>query len=132
MWGETNMKELITQGARVLVLGSLVCTAAIGFSQQSAAPDNTKSNQQQDATAQQQTNSAADLQMTQQVRKALMQDNSLSTYAHNVKVVTQNGQVTLAGPVRSDAEKQAVEAKAKEVAGKDNVVSQLTVAPDSK
>jgi len=105
-----------------------VCTAAIGFSQQ---PDNTKSNQQQDMTAQQQTNSASDLQITQQVRKAIMHDSALSTYAHNVKVVTQNGQVTLAGPVRSEGEKQAVEAKAAEVAGKNNVVSQLTVAPDA-
>jgi osmotically-inducible protein OsmY len=122
------MRELIAQGARVFVLGSLVCTAAIGFSQQ---PDNTKSNQQQDMTAQQQTNSASDLQITQQVRKAIMHDSALSTYAHNVKVVTQNGQVTLAGPVRSEGEKQAVEAKAAEVAGKNNVVSQLTVAPDA-
>jgi osmotically-inducible protein OsmY len=126
------MKRLIGEGARVLVLGGLVCTGAFGFSQQSAAPDNTKSNQQQDTTAQQQSNNAPDLQITQQVRKAIMHDDALSTYAHNVKVVTQNGQVTLTGPVRSESEKQAVEAKAAEVAGKNNVVSQLTVAPESK
>src|SRR5215471_16713645 len=126
------MKSSITQSARILVLGSLIYVCpGIGFSQQTPAPDNTKANQQQGATADQQSNSASDRQLTQQVRKAIMDDSSLSTYAHNVKVVTQNGQVTLSGPVRSDSEKQAIEAKAAEVAGKDKVVSQLTVAPDN-
>lgn len=125
------MKRMTSESVRVLVLGSLVCTGAMGFSQQAPAPDNTKANQQQDTTAQQQSNSPSDLAITQQVRKALMHDSSLSTYAQNVKVVTQNGQVTLSGPVRSESEKQAVEAKAAEVAGKDKVVSAITVVPES-
>jgi osmotically-inducible protein OsmY len=50
-----------------------------------------------------------------------MKDKSLSTYAHNVKIVSQNGVVTLKGPVRSDEEKLNVEAKAAEIAGRDNV-----------
>ena len=58
-----------------------------------------------------------------------MKDKSLSTYAHNVKVISQNGQVTLKGPVRSDEEKRAVEAKAAEVAGQDKVTSELDVKP---
>ncbi len=58
-----------------------------------------------------------------------MADKSLSSYAHNVKVVTTNGTVTLKGPVRSDEEKSAIEAKATEVAGAGNVTSELTVAP---
>jgi hyperosmotically inducible protein len=58
-----------------------------------------------------------------------MDDKTLSTYAHNVKVITQGGQVTLNGPVRSDEEKKSVEAKAVEVAGNGHVTNQLSIAP---
>ena len=58
-----------------------------------------------------------------------MKDKSLSTYAHNVKVITQNGQVTLKGPVRSEDEKKTVEAKAAEVAGENKVTSELDIKP---
>jgi hyperosmotically inducible protein len=54
----------------------------------------------------------SDREITKQIRQALVQDGSLSSYAHNVKIVTQGGMVTLKGPVRSDEEKKAVEAKA--------------------
>jgi osmotically-inducible protein OsmY len=83
-------------------------------------------------TADQQQNNRSDLEITQQVRKALQADKSFSTYAHNVKVITQNGQVTLKGPVRSEDEKRAVEAKAVEVAGEGKVNSELTVKPKSE
>jgi len=53
----------------------------------------------------------------------------LSTSAHNVKVIAQNGMVTLKGPVKTDEEKQAVEAKAAEIAGADKVSSEIRVAP---
>ena len=56
-----------------------------------------------------------------------MQDKSLSTYAHNIKVIVQNGQVTLKGPVRSEDEKKAIEAKATEVAGENKVTSELNI-----
>jgi osmotically-inducible protein OsmY len=44
----------------------------------------------------------ADRAITKQIRMAIHDDNSLSTYAHNVKIITQNGKVTLKGPVRSE------------------------------
>jgi osmotically-inducible protein OsmY len=59
-----------------------------------------------------------------------MQDKTLSSYAHNVKVIAQNGQVTLKGPVRSEQEKKTVEAKAAEVAGAEHVTNQMSVAPE--
>jgi osmotically-inducible protein OsmY len=71
----------------------------------------------------------SDRDITQQIRKAIVGDKSLSTYAHNVKIITRNGQVTLKGPVRSDEEKSAVEQKATEVAGSGKVTNQITVAP---
>jgi hyperosmotically inducible protein len=95
--------------------------------------DNTKLNQRDknaaEPTADQQTNTRSDRDITQQIRRAIVQDKSLSTYAHNVKIITQNGQVTLKGPVRSDDEKRAVEAKAAEVAGENKVTSALNVKP---
>jgi osmotically-inducible protein OsmY len=59
----------------------------------------------------------------------VVKDKSLSTYAHNVKVISQNGMVTLKGPVKSEEEKQAIEAKAAQIAGADKVTNQLEVAP---
>jgi len=58
-----------------------------------------------------------------------MKDKSLSTYAHNVKIIAQNGLVTLKGPVTSDDEKKAIETKAAAVVGQDKVTSELEVKP---
>ena len=120
----------------------LVSCLAFGWAQQegttpaSVPPDNTKANQQersdQRVTADQQKEHGSDRELTQQIRKALVKDKSLSTYAHNVKVIAQGGMVTLKGPVRSEQEKQAVEAKATEIAGADKVKSEISVAPDKK
>jgi hyperosmotically inducible protein len=96
-------------------------------------PDNTAVNkadrQQGQPTADQQKENASDRDMAKNVRRALVKDKTLSTYAHNVKVISENGMVTLKGPVRSEEEKTAVEAKAAEVAGANNVKSEITVAP---
>jgi osmotically-inducible protein OsmY len=59
-----------------------------------------------------------------------MDDKSLSTYAHNVKIVSQQGKVTLKGPVRSEEEKKIVEQKAAEVAGAGNVTNEITIKPE--
>ena len=56
-------------------------------------------------------------------------DKSLSTYAHNVKIIVVGGAVTLKGPVHSDGEKQIVETMATNLAGKDKVTNQITVKP---
>lgn len=98
-----------------------------------AKPDdsavNTQDRQKGAVTADQQKETPHDRALTQQIRKSLVKDKSLSSYAHNVKVVSQNGVVTLKGPVRSDEEKRSVEAKAAEIAGRDNVRSEISVAP---
>ena len=95
--------------------------------------DNTKVNQrdrnQNEPTADQQKENGSDRALAQQVRRALVKDKSLSTYAHNIKVIAQNGVVTLKGPVHSDQEKQAIEAKAAEAAGgPDKIKSEIDVA----
>ena len=125
------MKLALSKSTRVLVLGATISgVPLIEVAQQASAPDNTKANAQANQnTADKQSNAASDRALTQQVRKAIMQDKSMSTYAHNLKVVTQNGQVTLSGPVRTDEEKQAIVQKAAEVAGQDRIVDQISVAP---
>ena len=83
-------------------------------------------------TADQQKENTADRELTRQVRRALMQDKSLSTYAHNVKIVAQNGTVTLKGPVKSEEEKTTIEQGAAQAAGgADKVHSELQVKGDS-
>jgi hyperosmotically inducible protein len=110
-----------------------VATAALRQNSQEspAEPDNTKKNlptNHHDANrADQQSNSTSDVELTRKIRRALTQDSSLSTYAHNVKVITRNGVVELKGPVRSQSEKEAVEAKATDVAGVSKVKNELTV-----
>ena len=70
-----------------------------------------------------------DRNITKQIRSAIYKDKSLSTYAHNIKIISQDGKVTLKGPVRTDDEKTSIEAKAAAVVGEGNVTSQLEVAP---
>ena len=95
--------------------------------------DNTKSNARDSsnkvATADQQTNDSSDLQITKQIRRSLLDDKSLSTYAHNAKIVTVNGTVTLNGVVRSDDEKEAIAGKASQVVGSGRVINDLKVEP---
>jgi hyperosmotically inducible protein len=113
----------------VLTLASAVASAQ--DSSQAPAPDNTKVNQRDrstaESTADQQKENRPDRDITRNIRQSIVQDKSLSSYAHNVKVISQNGMVTLKGPVRSEEEKMAIESKAAAVVGKDKVTSQLEV-----
>lgn len=118
-----------------LITGTLaVGLMAIGATAQTQ-PDNTKVNQRDRnanaPTADQGKNNLTDRGLAQKIRKSIVDDSSLSTYAHNVKVIAQNGKVTLKGPVRSADEKQSVEQKATDIAGAGNVTNELTVKPAS-
>jgi hyperosmotically inducible protein len=123
-----------TLSITVFLTGSLVplWSQQDGSSQQAPA-DNTKVNQRDrnpnEPTADQQKENAGDRQLTQQIRRAIVKDKSLSTDAHNVKIITQNGSVTLKGAVKSEQEKQAIESKATEIAGYGKVTNELQVAP---
>lgn len=98
-----------------------------------APPDNTKVNErdrnQAEPTADQQKENSSDRQLTQKIRRAVVEDKSLSTSAHNVKIISQNGTVTLKGPVKSEEEKQTIETKATEIAGQGKVKNEIEVAP---
>jgi hyperosmotically inducible periplasmic protein len=130
------MTRTRTFSSRAFALACLLSgSAALANAQAptpSPAPDNTKVNQRDkkasEPTADQQHNDSKDLDIAQQIRKAITADKSLSTYAHNVKVISQDGKVTLKGPVRSSTEKASIEAKAAEIVGEDNVTSELAIA----
>lgn len=126
--------------ARTLLCSGLLCSVGVVAlaqepTNQQAPPagDNTKTNERDrsatEPTADQQKENRSDRDITQQIRRSIMKDKSLSTYAHNVKIITQNGQVTLKGPVQSEHEKRSIETKAAEVAGQDKVTSDLNIKP---
>ena len=122
--------------AVIALVGALLVPAFSAGAQ--TPPDNTKATKHDRAkgaaTADQQKENSSDREISQKIRQALLDDKSLSTYAHNVKVIAQDGQVTLKGPVRSDDEKKIIETKAIEVAGAGHVTNQISIAPskDSK
>ena len=93
--------------------------------------DNTAKNQRDrndnSITADQQSNSKSDLNLTADIRRAIVKDKSLSINAHNVKIITNDGAVVLRGPVNSEAEKINVSKKACEIAGTANVTDEIEV-----
>jgi osmotically-inducible protein OsmY len=118
--------------SRLSLPAVLSVAGAVCYGQAPTQPDNTKVNQRDrsaaEATADQQKSNAADMKMTQTIRRSIAADKSLSTYAHNIEIISQNGVVTLKGPVKSDAEKTAVVAKAVAATGSaDHVTDQISV-----
>jgi hyperosmotically inducible periplasmic protein len=120
---------------KTLLLGLVVAAVFVGnipgvcWAQ---AADNTGINKRdqspKERTAGQQGETKPDREITQKIRRAIVADKSLSTYAHNVKIITVDGMVTLKGPVRSEEEKRTVEEKAAEIAGKDKIKSEIGIA----
>ena len=113
----------------------IVCSAFVGAQNMNQSqPDNTKINQRdrssESPTADQQKENASDREVAQEIRRAIVKDKSLSTDAHNIKIIVQNGSVTLKGPVSSDDEKRTIEEKAAQVVGgSDKITDQIEVAP---
>jgi len=118
-----------------LVLGLLLSSsAALANSSTTTQPDNSRVNQRDkntssSVTADQQKNNRADLDITRQIRRSVVKDDALSTYAHNVKIVSQNGEVVLRGPVRSMEEKIKIERLA-HVPGVKSVRNEIEVKTD--
>ena len=123
----------MTHSRSVRVLHAvMLCSLAASSAVAQTAADNTKVNTRDRTagavTADQQKETPADRDLTKRIRQSVVGDKSLSTYAHNVKIVTRGGQVTLKGPVNSEAEKQAIEKKATAAAGAGRVTNDISVA----
>ena len=97
----------------------------------SKSPDNTGVNVRDttDATLKptDQPNNAADIKVAAAVRRSITADDSLSTMAHNVKLIASAGVVTLRGPVQSAAEKAKVEQLASAAHGVSSVRNELDI-----
>lgn len=119
------MKTLVSKTLASSVIAALTFLAATGPSVAMPQSDTQK-------TSDDQKNNKDDVQLTASIRKAILADKTLSVAAHNVKIITRDGMVTLAGRLESDGERAAVVAKAREIAGAQNVTDQLTLAPSSK
>jgi hyperosmotically inducible periplasmic protein len=118
------MNSLIQKAKSVLTISILICATSALYAQ--VQPDNTAVNQRDrnasEPTADQQKMNAADQQLSASIRKQIMEDKSLSTDAHNVKIISQNGEVTLKGPVKSEDERRSILDKAKANTGDDKKV----------
>jgi hyperosmotically inducible protein len=112
---------------------AVLAITAFAIAQAQTAPDNTKQNSvdaiNKTASADTQQNDKTDLALTKQIRASVMADKSLSTYAHNIKIIAVNGNVTLNGVVHTQQEKDSVEAKAQGVVKNGSVVNNLKIAP---
>jgi hyperosmotically inducible periplasmic protein len=110
---------------------SAVSLAVIAADDEKTKPDNTAVNERDRSgetnTSGDQSNSSADLKITQAIRQALMKDDELSMTAKNIKVITANGQVTLRGPVKTTQEKAKIDQIVKSAAGGAQIVDQLEV-----
>jgi len=129
------VKHVLVFGGSLLLGASLLAAPASRVQDQQNPPpktaqDNSKMNRdhQSKPTADQQKMNSSDQEITRKIRQAIHDDDSLSMYAHNIKIITQDGKVTLRGPVKSMEEKNAVEAKAAAVVGQDNVANEITVS----
>lgn len=93
--------------------------------------DNSKMNQRDgnrgELTADEQGQTKNDLETTQRIRKAITSEKSLSLFAHNVKIITKWGNVTLRGSVSSNEERIQIENIAANVVGKENVQNELNI-----
>jgi len=97
-------------------------------------PDNTGKNVRDrdhlTLTPTDQEETEADRTIVQQIRQKLVKDESLSTYAKNIKVIVRDGKVTLRGPVRSENERRDVVAAAKKVQGVKKIDNQLEITTE--
>jgi hyperosmotically inducible protein len=130
-------KTIILIPIAVSVLGGCAGPSQSGDAPKAAptaqtAPDNTGRNVRdrdgQTLTSGDQSERKTDLDLTQRIRQAVVADKALSTTAHNIKIITVDGVVTLRGPVTSEQEKTKIVATAQQIAGVKQVENHLEVA----
>jgi hyperosmotically inducible protein len=140
------MKTLFKAGAIGIASLCLLLSGLATFGEEnntSSSSQNTESKQPDNSgvnardrdsnavTAGDQSNSEADRQITQNIRKAIVGEKSLSTVAKNVKIITIDGNVTLRGPVNTDQEKKQIGDLAAKNAPSAKIDNQLEVKSTS-
>lgn len=128
-------KTALLLSLSLLVLGGYACDSQTAAKAPTPAAqtssDNTERNVRDRSgatlTPSDQSETEADRTLTQRVRQAVVADESLSTNAHNVKIISVDGVVTLRGPVNNAEEKKSIESKAQQIAGANKVKNQLEI-----
>ena len=115
---------------RILISLFLALACGCYDEKETRAADDTARYRGEETTPVDQSESQADLAVTQDVRQILMDDQTFGWNAKNVKVITANGKVTLRGPVDSEEEKRSIEEKVRSVSGVTSVDNQLEVKPN--
>jgi len=126
-----NLKGLMKRNLLAIAYLSAFTLAALAADDKKTEPDNTAINERDRSgdtkTSGDQSNSSADLKITQAIRQALMKEPSLSTTVKNIKVITADGHVTLRGPVKTTQEKAKIDQLARSAAGGAQIDDQLEV-----
>jgi osmotically-inducible protein OsmY len=126
-----KVKESMKRTLLILACFSGLSVAALAADDKTTNPDNTATNERdrsgETKTSGDQSNSSADLKITQAIRQALMKDGELSSTAKNIKIITANGQVTLRGPVKTAQEKSKIDQLARSAASGAKIENQLDV-----
>src|SRR5437773_6086934 len=126
-----NVKEPMKRTLLALACLSALSVAAVAAGDEKTNSDNTTTNERDRSgeakTSGDESNSSADLKITQAIRQALMRDRGLSMTAKNIKVIAANGHVTLRGPVKTAQEKAKIDQIAKSAAGGAHIDDQLDV-----
>ncbi|QQR80166.1 MAG: BON domain-containing protein [Deltaproteobacteria bacterium] len=127
----SKYKKIVKGVGTLFLVGGLVIPAAYGYNSSKYPADNSGKNvrdrQDLTLTPEDQSGSHEDLKITQQIRKSLHEEKTLSINAKNIKIMTVNGKTTFRGPVSSEKEKTRVCEMAKHVVGSENVIDQLEV-----
>jgi osmotically-inducible protein OsmY len=123
-------------GCTLFLSAALLASPYPQAGNQSTSADNTKVNKRDrnrsEPTADNAKNGTSDRELMRQIRRDVVADKSLSTYAHNVKIIAQGGKVTLKGVVHTEEEKKTIEDFARKRAGDGNVTNEISVKGDTK
>jgi hyperosmotically inducible protein len=131
---DMNLRYVKCAGCSLFLGAALLASPYPQSGGQSSTADNTKTNKrdrsQSEPTADNAKNGKSDRELMADIRKEVVGDKFLSTYAHNVKIVAQGGKVTLKGVVHTEEEKKTIEELARKHAGESNVTDEITVKGD--
>jgi hyperosmotically inducible protein len=127
---ETAMSSRLPLVTLILTTGLILTAGSVQAADRSAVENterNTRDRENATLTPEDQKESSADVDITAAIRAAVVKDESLSLNAHNAKIITRNGVVTLRGPVESEAEKSKLQLIAQSVKGVQQIDNQLEV-----
>jgi hyperosmotically inducible periplasmic protein len=129
-----NHKILLLGSALLIAVPAFAADQAVSSTQNrylladNSAPDNTERNKTEGKpTAEDQANDKSDVRLTAHLRRAIMKQKGLSVDAQNIKIISENGQLFLRGPVKTEHEKEVIDRLAKDCCQKSSYKNELEV-----